>query len=246
VRLPAHPYPFFYDALELAVIDAVDKRLETWATAILGDDLFTLEPPKAGRDGRGASFYLLELAPAPPPRSNRRAPLQVSLHYLVTTWAETPAAAHALLGKLVFAAMEEADFEVTLTSPPPEAWVGWGTPPQPSFVLQVPLRKARPEPTPPRVREPLVVQAAPLAAVAGVVLGPGDVPVTGALVTVPALGYRTRTDHQGKFRVAAVPAADQRIELRVQAKGAQRVITLESLPEEPLIVRFDAFESVDE
>lgn len=225
------------------MIDTVDKRLEAWATAVLGDSLFTLEPPQAGRDGRGASFYLLALAPAPPPRGNHRTPLQVSLHYLVTTWAESPKAAHALLGNLVFAAMEEPDFEVKAA---PEIWTGWSKAPQPAFILQVPLRKPRLEPTAPRVREPLVVQTAPLVALSGVVLGPDDVPITGAVITLPALGYRTRTDPQGRFHVAAVPAGGKRLALHVQAKGLQRVITLEQGPDEPLIIRFDTLESVDQ
>jgi len=225
------------------VIDAVDEQLRSWAGAVLGDASFSLDPPKPSPEGRGASFYLLELGPAPPPRNTGRAPLQLALRYLVTTWAETPAAAHALLGELAFAAMEVPDALVDLAPLPPALWAALGVPPRPAFILQLPLRKERPEPRAPFVRVPLVVEDAPLVGLAGVVLGPDDVPVAGAAVELPALGYRTRTAPDGTFRFAAVPATAGRLRLHVRARGREQTVTLDKVGEGPVTVRFDVFES---
>ncbi|MCU0518329.1 MAG: DUF4255 domain-containing protein, partial [Oscillatoria sp. Prado101] len=82
----------------------------------------------------------------PPLRGSQRTPLQAAARYLVTTWAGTPEDAHRLLGDLLFAAMDSAAFQAELNPLPAAAWTAFGLPPQPSFVLRVPLQIARPQP----------------------------------------------------------------------------------------------------
>jgi hypothetical protein len=168
---------------------------------------------------QGIGLYLYQLAPASPTGNTRRLPLQLSLRYLVTAWAETPAEAHRLLGALVFAAMENPEFEVDLEPLSAADWAAFGATPQPSFVLRVPLRHVRPEPDTARVRKPLVVRATPLTSLQGIVLTPDDVPLMNARVALPLLQRAETTDAHGRFRFDAVPVEPRTKTLTVTARG---------------------------
>jgi hypothetical protein len=169
--------------------------------------------------------------------------LQLSLRYLVTTWAKQSEEAHRLLGELAFAAMEHPEFEVKLNPIPAETWKALGIIPRPSFILQIPLRKEQPAPPTRYVREPLVVQATPVTSLTGIVLGPDDVPIARASVEIPTLQLSTRTDVHGRFTFANVPADPFPTNLRVRAKGREiQVTTEQSTPDEPLVIRFNLFE----
>jgi hypothetical protein len=225
-------------------IDEVDEYLAEWASALLGTVTVTLDPPQAVQPGRGVSFYLYGLADRPPPRNAERAPLQLSLRYLVTTWAQEQEAMHRLLDKLVFAAMGDTAFEVELSPPAAEIWTALGVAPQPSFVLGALVRRERPEPEAPLVRMPLEVRYASITELRGTVLGPGDVALMGALVELPALQIRTRTDARGRFRFAAVPRDPKELHLLVQAKGRQFQVVVEQdgADGEPVVIRVGPFD----
>jgi hypothetical protein len=221
------------------MIDEVDQRLKTWVGRVLGDAPVSLDVPDRESVDRGVGLYLLELGPAPPPRTGRRPPLRVSLCYLVTTGGDSPERAHHLLGELVFAAMEEPEFEVDLAPVPVALWTALGVAPRPSFRLRVPLERERPVPAVPRVKMPLVVRAMPSMALVGRVVGPGDIPIPGALVELPSMGLSARTDAKGLFRFASVPADTPLGRLEVRAKGEVLAVRAEELPTEEgaLVVR---------
>jgi hypothetical protein len=228
------------------VIDQVDANLTSWVQDVLGPVSVSLHPPqlvetRSLETGSGVHLYLIEMIEKPPPRGTERPPLQLLLRYLVTTWADEPQEAHRLLGELVFAAMENAEFEVELEPAPAATWAAFGVPPQPSFVLRVPLQQERPQPAVRLVRAPLVMHVAPSAILRGTVLGPDDVPLAGATVELPSLLRSTRTDAQGRFHFANVPGESSLKLLRVKAKGRQLSVTLDQPPsdEEPLVIRFD-------
>jgi hypothetical protein len=225
-------------------IEEVDAYLREWAGTLLGTATVSLDPPQAMQAGRGVSFYLCELADKPPPSNTKRSPLQLSLRYLVTTWAQAQEDMHHLLDELVFAAMENPAFEVELSPVAAETWVALGVVPQPSFVLCVPLRRERPEPETQLVRVPLEVQQASITDLRGTVLGPGDVPLMGALVELPALQIRTRTDAKGRFCFATVPREPGAWHLRVKAKGRQFQVVVEQngADDNPLLVRVGPFD----
>jgi hypothetical protein len=145
------------------MIDEVDQRLRAWVGRVLGEVPVSLDVPERESVDRTVGLYLLELSPAPEGRTMRRPRLRVSLCYLVTTGADTPEQAHRMLGELVFAALEEPDFEVDVTPVPVALWSALGVAPRPAFRLRVPLERERPMPVVPRVRVPLVTRAAPLA-----------------------------------------------------------------------------------
>ncbi|MEX2382153.1 MAG: hypothetical protein WD490_07210 [Opitutales bacterium] len=227
--------------LKEALFDQIDDQLRRWAERLPGNPSFSLAPPRDDQPGSGASFYLLELVDAPPLRSAGRPPLQLSLRYLVTTWAETPGEAHRFLGDLVFAAMNDSEFDVDLTPVPSATWVAFGVIPRPAFFLSVKCRKEQPESPAPLIREPMVLQSAPLVNISGTVLGPGDVPLMMATVELPSLHRSTRTDSKGRFHFTSVPGEDFTKHLRIRTKGRDLDVMLDKLPtsEDPLVIHFD-------
>lgn len=226
------------------MIDQIDQRVKAWVEQTLPRVAVTLGPPGAVRDGQGISLYLFELVDDPPLRGSQRTPLQAAARYLVTTRAGTPEDAHRLLGDLLFAAMDSAAFQAELNPLPAAAWTAFGLPPQPSFVLRVPLQMARPQPPVPRVRHPLDVQPVPLATLRGRVVGPEDIPLAGARVEIDGLDAIARTDADGLFHLDTLPAGPAICRLRVRAKGAEQVIETRIPPngDQPLLIRFTAFD----
>ncbi|MBN1206807.1 MAG: carboxypeptidase regulatory-like domain-containing protein [Myxococcaceae bacterium] len=219
------------------MIHEVDQRLKAWVGELVGDTPVSLAVPDRSTLENGVSLYLLELGAAPPARSVRRVPLQFSVCYLITVGAETPERAHQLLGELVFAALETPDFEVELAPVPLELWAALGVSPRPGFRLRLPVRRERAEPRFQRVRFPLITQTLPNEALLGRVVGPGDVPIPGALVELPALKLSTRTDARGSFRFPLVPPREAIGRLEVRAKGEVLHVGAEALtPEEGQLV----------
>jgi hypothetical protein len=229
------------------VIDQTDGRLRDWVRSVDATVDVSLGPPGERRTGRGVGLYLLGLSERPPARESVRAPLQLWLRYLVTAWAEQPEEAHQLLLEMTFAAMAEPDFEVDLLDLPAEVWTSLGAVPQASFMLRLPALRERPERAAPPVLLPLRVEPGSFAVLEGAVLGPGDTPISGASVRIPALQRSSRTDGRGRFRFVGVPAAPVRTTLIVRAKGREESITVAAEPgkKEPVVVRIDPLEDED-
>lgn len=225
----------------MSMIDAASQQLEQWICKTLGLASVSFAPPGATKGKAGISCYLLELVENPPLRGARRAPLQLALHYLVTSWADSHEASQRLLGDLIFAAMEHEEYEVLLRPLPAEMWRALGTVPQPCFLLRVLVRVDREERRVPRVREPVAIDGAPVVQLHGIVLGPGDIPISGAQVELPALQRVTRTDSQGRFRINGVAPEPRVKQLRIRAKGETLDISVEqpALAEEPVLIHFD-------
>jgi hypothetical protein len=222
------------------VIDQADGLLKAWVAQILGPVNVTLDPPGTAQTGQGVSLYLMALVHAFPSNGGQRPPLKIELRYLLTVWADDPEAAHVILGKLVFAALANSEFEVDLNPLPAEFWLSLATPPKPAFVLRVPLRLERPEPAAPFVRTPLVVQSSPITDLRGQILGPGDIPLSGMRVELPSLQLSTRTDAQGYFYFPTVSSESKTRELRISGKGRELNITVEqpASASEPLVIHF--------
>jgi hypothetical protein len=222
------------------VIEQIDRQLAEWLAAVLDGPEVELSPPAEGGEGSAVSLYLMDLRNAPPTRGGSRPPLQVVLRYLVTARAQDVEEAHRLLGTLVFAAMEAPEMELELDPLPVELWRAFGIRPQPAFVLRVPLRRERPVPAVPRVRQPLVLRTEPITSLGGTVVGPGDLPIAGARVELPAFARSTRTDRRGRFAFAGVPASGTRT-VRVSAKG--REISVAAVTDDgPLLIRLQPME----
>jgi hypothetical protein len=226
------------------MIDQTDQSLKDWVTGVIAGVAVSFGVPAPAESGSLVNLYLLEVIPTPLARTATRAPLQVMLRYVVTAWADSPEEAHHLLGQLVFAALENPDFEVDPDPLPAATWAGLGTAPRPAFVIRVPLRLARPEPEVKYVRSLPSVQATTVTDLVGLVLGPNDIPLTDARVELVGLGRSVRTDRQGRFRFALVPDEPQKLHLLVTAKGRELSVQPTAIPSggEPLVIHFNLFD----
>jgi hypothetical protein len=222
------------------VIDEVDARLEEWVTEVSARAHVAFDQIAGVDSEADVCLHLLELADMPAARGEARPPLQVRLSYLVTTGGSDPKASHRRLGELLFAALANPDYEVRFPHLPGEFWVAAGTAPRAGFVLSVPLRHTVEEAPAELVREPLVVQGAPVQPLAGVVLGPDDVPIADAYVEIPSLLLSTRSDGRGRFRFEAVPGGPTKQHLRVRAKAGDFPFSIDSTNgDEPVALRID-------
>ncbi len=223
--------------------DPIQQQLTDWVKKTLGEVELSFDPPDERKAGSGVSLYLLHLIDTPLPRGVKRGPLQLSLHYLVTSWAGEPAEAQRLLCELAFAAMEYPETEVEFKPLAADLWIALGVKPRPCFVLKVPLRKERPEPAVKYVRKPIVVKAGPAVSLRGVVLTPDEVPIADARVELAGLRKVTRTNANGQFQFVMIPAASERT-LLVRAKGREMSFTIKqpATDTEAIVVHFNPLE----
>jgi len=222
----------------LTVIDEVDQQVTRWVEDVLPGASITLDGPGAAATA-DVGLHLFELADMPAARGDERPPLQVRLGYLVTTSGSDLTLAHNRLGRLLFAALSHPDWTVRFPGDLPEFWSASGVPPRAGFILNVPLRQqVETKPAPP-VRAPLRLQGVAARAMEGVVLGPGDVPISDAFIEIPLLALATRTDKRGRFRFAAVPTAPAEQQLRVRAKAREFPFTVDSSKPSPFVLRLD-------
>lgn len=227
------------------MIEQVDKSLSEWIGSVLtGGVEVSLQPPAAAGTKKIVGLYLKDLLPFAHLRNSRRPPLQVMLRYLVTVQAKNQSTAHNLLGQLLFAAMENSEFEVDLEPVPAEIWTAFGTVPMPSFMLRVPLRLERPDEHVRLIRSPMELHQSPLTGLEGTVMGPGDIPLTNARVELSTHNLVTRTDIKGRFIFPAVPTEPDRKNVRILARGRELSTQIDAakIKQEPLIINFDVLE----
>jgi hypothetical protein len=227
------------------MIEQVDQRLEEWATTLIPGVDISLDPPNVDAKGRRVGVYLLELLQSPAPVTVKRAPLQLSLRYLITTWADTPKDAHKMLGDLMLAAMDDAEMQVELEPVSLAVWNAFGTPPRPSFMLRLPMRRERPEPAIKPVLSPMIVRSKPLSSFCGLLLGrPGDLPLADVAIEVPSLRLLTRSDRHGRFTFPTVPS-EMPLDMRIRAKGREFRLQVDGThrsPDNPLVIPLDLLE----
>jgi hypothetical protein len=203
------------------LLDEADSRLKSWVDSVAGESLVQVGDPGTEKGEAGVCLTLLDLIPEPPPRAARKVRLDVSLRYLVSAWAADTAVAHGLLGKVLFAALENPDFEIEKSPPSIEVWKAYGVRPRPAFTLRMPVHKELAERPVKLVRQPPVLQTGPAVSLNGRVTGPGKIPLMGALVELPGYNLSTKTDAGGRFRFALVSAEPTDHVLLVSAKGRQ-------------------------
>lgn len=218
------------------MIDVVDARLKAWVETVVGTTEVALTPPRAGQGDPVIHLYLLQVVPSLSSPDNKRTPVSVMLHYLVTARADQPEQAHKLLGDLIFAAIDNPEFTLDFEPLPIQTWIALGVEPQPAFVMKVPLTRELPEPDAALVRVPMVLRASSIASLQGVVLGPEDQPLHGALVEISGSRLYQRTDSRGRFRFPTVPADPSVKRVRVTAKGHELEVEVDQSAE-PVIIR---------
>jgi hypothetical protein len=225
--------------------DPVDRPITEWAASVHPGLTCTLAPPAAKNAGRGVSVYLMDVLHTPAHVTAKPSPLQLTLRYLVTAWAETPEDAHQLLAELAFAALGNAEFQVEMEPLPAPIWTAFGVPPMPAFVMRVPLRQPRTEKPAKLVRQKLQLSTTTMVQFHGVVLGPDDTPIPHSLVDIPAMALSASADYRGRFLFSSVPAEGAKT-LRVRARGRELTIRTEgSFPDEgdPFVIHFTPLEN---
>ena len=226
------------------MVDRFDESLKNWILAVAQGAELWLGPPNGQKEGSGVGLYLLEVMKAAPANiTQRRAPLQLTLKYLVTTWSEKPEDAHQQLVGLMLAAMESKDYEVEADPLPTAVWMALGAVPRPSFILRVPLLYERPALATKLVRQPRVLMSA-VTSLHGLVLGPDEIPLSECRVEIPSLRLSTTTDYKGRFYFPLAPG-DGTTNLVVKAKGRQlSVSSNKGYPDSkaPLVINFSSLE----
>lgn len=228
------------------MFDAADEEVGRWVREILPDAELRLTPPPPAQQGDSplVYLYLTELRTASAVRQDRRPPLTVGLCYLVAVGSQDPLQAHRWLGQLLFAAMENKRFEVDLQNLTHDTWRAFGLVPQPAFLLRFPFSLDRPHEFQ-RVTQQPTVRPVPAVPFTGILLGPDEVPIAGARVTLAELGLTSTTDNDGRFRFAAVAPNSQPKRLRIQARGLEMETLAVPIPDRvsaPAIIRFTQLE----
>jgi hypothetical protein len=206
-------------------VDQVTRRLVAWIEAALPGQPVAVVASTATEMPEGATVRLRRAIPQRRP-AEAQSPLALMLHYEIAVRLADPLAEQRAIGELAFAALAEADFEI-------EAEGGEHGPP--TLMLRTRLLRGRPLSRQARVREPLRADLRVIGSLQGVVLGPGDLPIPDAVVAIPAIGQRTSTDADGRFRFAAAPAGSEPLALTVDAKGVR--VDLVATPGGPVTIR---------
>ena len=229
------------------MIEEVDNRLKDWIIEVLGKTVISLGPPEnlPAKPETGISLYLMEVCHVPSPRGIKKDFHKISLRYLVSEKPVNSQIPRRALGELIFSAMEHPEFEVELETVTPSIWLAFSVTPRPSFVLRVPLQRQQPTKKAALVRQPLVLKKTQMNGLYGQVVGPGENPIMGARIGVPALNLSTHTDSQGRFFFPGIPIGPQPTVLNVRAKGQEQSIQTQpgETDKESFVIRLEPTEN---
>ena len=232
----------------MSLLTEADDRLRTWLGSIAGNVPVVAGPPTDDAGEPAITAHLLALEPtAPLTRGGYRpASTVVRLRYLVCASAADPTEALRLLDPVVTAALDLATIdghrvEADLEPLPPETWSALGARMRPSLTLRVDAVHARVPERRPLVRQPLTLQGGVVRSLTGRLLGPDDVPLPGAEVSVMATGATDRTSNAGTFSFGAVPSGGS-VRLAVRAKGRMFIADVDPADGDPVVVRCNPLE----
>jgi hypothetical protein len=196
------------------VISATTGALLRWAA---GTGLTVAAGPPVDDQPAQAYCWLLALLPEQELRPGTGAnPVRLRLRYLLC------AGRAGDLGPLdrLLAASVGGPYPPLFEPVPEQIWASAHAAPRPAFYVDVVAHLERPRTPAPRVTERLRLQTAPMREVAGVVLGPGDVPVPGLRVETGDGLAAVHTDGNGRFVLPGLPA-DRPLTLRLSGRGRQ-------------------------
>ncbi|GAA4250211.1 carboxypeptidase-like regulatory domain-containing protein [Dactylosporangium darangshiense] len=199
------------------VISATTGALLRWAAGTGLTVAAGPPPPEPVPKGQAAQAHcwLLALLPEQELRPGAGAnPVRLRLRYLLC--AARPGDLEPLDRLLV--ACVGGLYQPVFEAVPAPLWAAVGAPPRPAFFVEVVVHVDRPRPAVPRVTEPLRLHAVALREVAGVVLGPGDVPLPGMRVEAGDGLAAADTDAGGRFVLPGLPAG-RPFTLRLSGRG---------------------------
>lgn len=173
---------------------------------------------------------LLSVRPRPEARAIVRSDI-LSLDYLIAIRTSDPLEEHRLTAEIVFGLADQAEFEV-VDEPLGDACRNLGIAASSGLIVRGTLERVREARKVPLVRFPLDARVSDIAVIQGVVLGPEEMPVAGALVSIVGIDRFVRTGPDGRFRLVGPAAGGERV--RVRARGVEA--EAEVRPGEPIIV----------
>jgi hypothetical protein len=238
VRGPASATP----GADTDPLEAVEARLTTgWIKPAVGEVAIGFGPvePEPPQDRATAiRLTFLGITPATPARTVSRQPqsLLMFARYLVTVSAPSRIEADRLIVSLGFAALDRGSPELERDGAGPDLWLALRAVARPALVVREVLERPRVVRPAPLVRQPAVTEYASSRRVAGRVVGPGNMPITGAKIEILSAGLVTYSDHRGEFVLAGVPTGPPDPTLAITAKGVRLTVRAEASSKEPLVI----------
>ena len=209
---------------ERSVEQITKELLATIKQAVQG---LTVSATSVGQPpvGEGIAVALIGAAPRATPLSPDRKRSVLALDYLVAIRLDDPLAEHRALGALAFAALETEGYVLTNDIPVAAACQAIGWPPCAGLVVRAEALRERVLPQAPLVRFPAVTSLELLVAAEGQVLGPSDIPIAGALVTMAGHERATTTGPDGRFRFAVPAGTKPKIAVSARARRVEHTLT---------------------
>lgn len=227
------------------MIDEIDFRLKKWIATVI-DSTFQVSFDHPGKieNKPTVSVYLFNLDNSMPASVAREIPFQVNLSYLLTVQSSNQMESHQTLGKLLFAAKDQSDFEVGFHSLPSGFWRAFGTVPLPYFIIRLQLIKQRKEEQVPRIIEPPRIDIGNLTSLDGIVLGPNNIPIAAAKITLDHSKTIFYTDKNGCFSIATDLTSRKSFNCKIDAKGKKFSISVpfEETQYKPITIHLDTIE----
>jgi hypothetical protein len=174
--------------------------------------------------GAGIALALLGAAPRATPLARDRKRSVLALDYLVAIRLGDPLTEHRALCALAFAMLEAEGYEIVGEVAVADACRAVGWPPCTGLVVRVEAVRERALPQAPLVRFPAITTLAPLAAAEGQVLGPGDVPIAGAVVTLAGHERSMTTGPDGRFRFAVPDGTAPKVAVRARGRRVEHTL----------------------
>jgi hypothetical protein len=218
-------------------MEHINQFLNNWALEVVGEGVSVTNEFLPPTDKPQVTIFLHELVPTPPSHRNLIAPLQFGLRYLISAaGVNSVSEGHILLEKLVFAAMENEELELELSSPSPEFWLSLGVVMRPSFWLKAKHIRPRSHKSVPPVTEPVELRMSPTAMLYGSIVSPSGSPIIGASIGLPSDNISVMTDSSGRFRFAALPPQpnDKAIVISYKQHSIKTTISISESPVEVL------------
>lgn len=139
------------------------------------------------------------------------------------------------LDRVLAASLGAGSVEVVIEPVSVDIWQAFGLHPRLGLYVDVRTRTTRPRSARARVRQPMLLDTRPLAAIRGQLVGPGGTPVPGVRVTVIDTGASVYTDGYGRFGFPALPAG-QTVRLLLAGKGLELVAEVTAPADEPVVI----------
>lgn len=211
---------------------AASLALQEWIGAILPDLPVMASAGLAPEGYSGAVIHLIGIAPRVVPLSPGSKSAALAVDYLVTVSLGDAIAAHAAVSEIAFAALAGDTYEIVVDRHMAELGAAIGLPAAPGLILRTELRRDARVQLAPLVREAPRPNLEPLVQARGRVVGPGNVPIPGALVTIEGSSRSCTTGPDGRFRFA-IPAGQP---ATVTARARSREVSASLAPETETIL----------